>query len=133
MAGASFMGLTLKAAVEELGANGRQSFQTPLGTNHAFQGWADVFLTTPKDGVRDVQATVAGKVIGTKLMFVYHNFQSVTNNLDYGNEYDFLITKKFGKHYHLLAKYAYYDGDNSAPGKYVNDVHKFWLQAGVNF
>ncbi len=133
MAGASFMGLTLKAAVEELGANGKQAFQTPLGTNHAFQGWADVFLATPKDGVRDVQAIVAGKVIGTKLMFVYHNFQSVTNNLNYGNEYDFLITRKFGKHYYLLAKYAYYDGDNSATGKFANDVHKFWLQAGVDF
>jgi len=128
MGGASFMGVTLKGAVEELGANGTQAFQTPFGTNHKFQGWADMFLATPDDGVRDINATLAGKVMGTKLMFVYHNFQSVTNNIDYGNEYDFLVTKKFGKHYQLLAKYAYYDAD-----EYKTDTHKFWLQASVSF
>lgn len=134
MAGASFMGVTFKAAVEELGANGAQSFQTPLGTNHAFQGWADLFLNTPANGVRDVQAILSGKVIGTKLMFVYHNFESVTNSIDYGNEYDFLVTKKFGKHYSLLAKYAYYDGDkNNGLAAFNKDVHKFWLQANVSF
>ncbi len=133
MAGASFMGVTLKGAVEELGSNGRQSFQTPLGTNHAFQGWADVFLVTPVDGVQDVHATLSAQMYGAKAMFVYHNFQSAVNNFDYGNEYDFLLTKKFGGNYALLAKYAYYDGDESAPGQFANDVHKFWLQASVNF
>jgi len=134
MAGASFMGLTAKAAVEELGANGTQAFQTPFGTNHKFQGWADVFLVTPKDGVRDVNATLSAKPLGIKMAFVYHNFQSVTNSINYGNEYDFLITKKFGKHYQILAKYAYYDADETAVGNTKNkDVNKFWLQASVSF
>ncbi len=134
MGGASFMGVTLKGAVEELGANGKQAFQTPFGTNHKFQGWADKFLVTPKDGVRDINATLAAKPLGVKLAFVYHNFQSVTNSIDYGNEYDFLITKKFGKHYHLLAKYAYYDA-NEANGlaAFDKNTHKFWLQGGVTF
>lgn len=133
MAGASFLGITLKGGAEELGSNGRQSFQTPLGTNHAFQGWADVFLVTPVDGVQDVYASLAGQVLGAGAMFVYHNFQSATNDFEYGNEYDFLLTKKLGDNYLLLAKYAYYDGDRSAPGKFSHDVHKFWLQASVNF
>jgi len=134
MGGASFIGLTAKAGVEELGANGTQAFQTPFGTNHKFQGWADQFLATPKDGVRDVNASLGGKVLGTKLMFVYHNFQSVTNSIDYGNEFDFLVTKKFGKHYQLLAKYAYYDADSRNSTKVgANDVHKFWLQGSVSF
>jgi len=134
MLGATAMGITLKAAVEELGSNGSQSFQTPLGTNHGFQGWADLFLTTPKDGVRDVNATLATKIIGTKLMFVYHNFQSPVGNINYGNEYDFLATKKFGKHYSLLAKYAYYDADeNNGDPAHNKNVHKFWLQGVVNF
>ncbi|NOQ14133.1 MAG: hypothetical protein GQ583_06600, partial [Methyloprofundus sp.] len=90
MAGASVIGVTLKGAVEELGANGSQAFQTPFGTNHKFQGWADKFLVTPKDGVRDINATLSAKPLGVKLAFVYHNFQSVTNDIDYGNEYDFL-------------------------------------------
>lgn len=134
MGGFSFMGVTAKGAVEELGANGTQAFQTPFGTNHKFQGWADKFLVTPEDGVRDINATLAGKVLGTKLMFVYHNFQSVTNSIDYGNEYDFLITKKFSGHYRILAKYAYYDA-NEANGlaAFNKNTHKFWLQAGVSF
>lgn len=134
MGGASFMGVTVKGAVEELGANGAQAFQTPFGTNHKFQGWADKFLVTPVNGVRDINATLAAKPLNIKLAFVYHNFQSVTNNIDYGNEYDFLITKKFGKHYHLLAKYAYYDA-NEANGlaAFNKDTHKFWLQGGLSF
>ena len=134
MAGATFMGITLKGAVEELGANGAQAFQTPFGTNHKFQGWADKFLTTPVNGVRDINTTLAAKPLGIKLAFVYHNFQSVTNNIDYGNEYDFLIAKKFGKHYHVLAKYAYYDADESnGLAAFNKDTHKFWLQGGVSF
>ncbi|MDF1584536.1 MAG: alginate export family protein [Methyloprofundus sp.] len=134
MGGASFMGVTLKGAVEELGANGTQAFQTPFGTNHGFQGWADMFLVTPKDGVRDINATLGAAPLGIKMAFVYHNFQSVTNNIDYGNEYDFLITKKFGKHYQLLAKYAYYDANEANGIATLNkDVNKFWLQASVSF
>ena len=30
-----------------------QAFRTPLGTNHAFNGWADLFLTTPAAGLDD--------------------------------------------------------------------------------
>jgi len=93
-----------------------------------------VFLVTPKDGVRDVNATLSAKPLGIKMAFVYHNFQSVTNSINYGNEYDFLITKKFGKHYQLLAKYAYYDADEMAVGNtYNKDVNKFWLQGSVSF
>jgi len=135
MVGATFRGVTFKTGIEELGSNGTQSFQTPLGTNHKFQGWADRFvLGTPgTTGVRDVTANLSSKVAGTKLMFVYHNFQSATGNIEYGNEYDFLVTRKFGKHFSLLAKYAFYDADNSSNGNNDNDIHKFWLQASLNY
>ncbi|WP_174484580.1 alginate export family protein [methanotrophic endosymbiont of Bathymodiolus puteoserpentis (Logatchev)] len=138
MGGVSFMGITLKGAVEELGANGSQAFQTPFGTNHKFQGWADKFLVTPVNGVRDINATLGAKPLGIKMAFVYHNFQSVTNSINYGNEYDFLITKKFGKHYKVLAKYAYYDADSVNGNAAYNpaltkDTNKFWLQGSVSF
>lgn len=134
MLGATAFNITAKAAIEELGGNGTNSFQTPFGTNHKFQGWADLFLATPVDGVRDVNATLSTKLLGTKLAFVYHNFKSSTNSIDYGNEYDFLITKKFGKHYSLLAKYAYYDANESnGLAKFNKDVNKLWLQGNVSF
>jgi len=134
MLGATTMGLTAKVAIEELGGDGVNSFKTALGTNHKFQGWADVFLATPVNGIRDINTTLSTKVFGTKLAFVYHNFASSAKNIDYGNEYDFVVAKKFGKHYSVLAKYAYYDANETAPGNiYTKDVNKFWLQGNVSF
>jgi len=40
----------------------------------------------------------------------------------------FSALKKFGKHYSLLAKYAYYDAD-----QYNTDTQKIWLQGNINF
>ena len=129
--GARVYGVTLKAGMEQLGGTGtQQAFQTPLATGHAFNGWADQFLATPKDGLRDVYAEISGKLMGVKLMGVYHDFADDTGSMDYGKEWDFLAVKKFGKHYSLLAKYAYFDAD-TASGKF--DTQNFWLQAGVSF
>lgn len=133
MGGITVFGITVKGAMEQLDGRNGAAFQTPLGTNHAFQGWADRFLTTPATGLRDVNASIATTVLGAKLMFVYHNFKDDGGNVDYGDEYDVLAVKKFGKHYSLLAKYAYYDGDANAPGGFVNDTQKVWLQANVSF
>ncbi|MGR9116237.1 MAG: alginate export family protein [Gammaproteobacteria bacterium] len=133
MAGVTAFGITAKGAMEQLDGNGVSAFQTPLGTNHAFQGWADRFLVTPADGIRDVNFTMAGAVAGTNLVFVYHNFKDDTGTIDYGDEYDFLVTHKFGKHYALLAKYAFYDGDDNAPGALKNDTQKIWVQGNISF
>ena len=127
--GVNLYGITLKGGMEELGGKGTgRAFQTPLATGHAFNGWADQFLATPGDGLRDVYGLVTGKVMGVKLMGVYHAFDDDSGSKSYGNEYDFLAVKKFGKHYSLLAKYAYFNGSN---GRF--DSQNFWLQAGVNF
>ena len=41
-----------------------------------------------------------------------------------------MASKKFGKHWTALAKYAYYDG-KEAPVRF--DVHKLWAQLEFNF
>jgi len=129
--GANVYGITAKAGMEQLGGTGKnQAFQTPLATAHAFNGWSDQFLATPKDGLRDVYALLSTKVQGVKLMGVYHDFSDDTGSMHYGKEWDFLAVKKFGKHYKLLAKYAYFNAD-SALSKF--DTQNFWLQAGVSF
>lgn len=129
MGGVNVHGITLKAGMEQLDGNGAgKVFQTPLATLHAFNGWSDQFLSTPTDGLRDIYASVSTKVMGVKLMGVYHEFDDDTSSSSYGKEYDFLAVKKFAKHYTLLAKYAYFDGDN---GRF--DAQNFWLEAGVSF
>ncbi|MBU6411431.1 MAG: alginate export family protein, partial [Verrucomicrobia bacterium] len=53
---------------------GRASFRTPLATLHAFNGWDDVFLTTPANGLRDMYgyAQVTLPAVQVPLRFVYH-------------------------------------------------------------
>ena len=129
MGGANLYGVTIKGGMEILGGRGTgRAFQTPLATGHAFNGWSDQFLSTPANGLRDIYGLISTKVMGVKLMGVFHTFDDDSGELSYGKEYDFLAVKKFGKHYSLLAKYAYFDGDN---GRF--DAQNFWLQAGVNF
>lgn len=51
--------------------NGKYAFQTPLGTNHLFQGWVDKFLVTPAQGIRDTFITAGGKVGDVTLLTEY--------------------------------------------------------------
>jgi len=131
MGGFTAYNFTFQGAMEQLDGKGlNKTFDTPLGTNHAFQGWADLFLVTPNDGIRDVFGTVyttldRGNVI---LTGVYHDFTDDTGQIHYGKEWDFSAIKKFGKHYSVLAKYAYYDAD-----QFSTDTQKIWFQANISF
>ncbi len=131
MGGLTAYNFTLQGAMEQLdGVGQNQTFQTPLGTNFAFQGWADQFLVTPNDGIRDVFGTMITTLDrgDVTLMGVYHNFYDDTGNIHYGKEWDFRATKKFGKHYSLLAQYAYYDAD-----QFSTDTQKIWVQGNISF
>lgn len=137
MGGFSAYCLTFQGAMEQLNGNASGQFNTPLGTNHAFQGWADLFLITPKNGIRDVFATVSGKFLDDSLTVstVYHDFTDDTGNQHYGDEWDVQAVKKFGKHYSVLAKYAYYNADRSDNYTVAGntDTQKIWLQGNINF
>lgn len=128
MGGVTVFGVTLKAAMEQLGGQDGKGFDTPLATKHAFQGWADVFLATPMYGIRDTSVSLGSKIMGVKVMGVYHNFDDDTGHMDFGQEYDFVVAKKFGKHYSLLAKYAYFDSEG-----WKTDTQKIWVEGGISF
>ncbi len=120
--GARFHGVTAKVGYEMLGSdNGNYGFQTPLATKHAFNGWADMFLVTPDDGLRDLMASVGGTVVGIGLRAVYHDFSADKGGDDYGTELDLLAARKFGDHYRLGLKYANYNADN-----WKEDTRKLW-------
>jgi len=117
------------AGYEVLGSDSGTSFRTPLATLHKFNGWADVFTVTPNDGLRDLW--VQGGVtlpLEMPLRVIYHQFWSDDGGDDLGHELDFELSRKFGKYFTALAKYAWFDGDNG-----LADVHRFWLQAEFNF
>jgi hypothetical protein len=118
------------AGYEVLGSdNGRKGFATPLATLHAFNGWADLFLTTPARGLRDGYASLGVTVVnGFPLKVVYHRYRSDVASQDYGDEWDAQLTHKVGKAWTLLAKYAAFNG--KAP---FFDTDKVWLQTEYNF
>ncbi len=129
--GGKYKGWVAKFSYEMQEGDGTYSFNTPLGTNHAFQGWADVFLSTPTKGLEDMYFTVAGNVMGVKVVGVYHDFETDTDSLDAGNEFDILAEKAFNKHYTVGVKYADYNAGDVALGKV--DTEKFWLYGQVKF
>lgn len=127
---------TLGGGYEVLGSDNGQGFKTPLATLHAFNGWADVFVVTPALGLRDlyafVEVTLPAKI---PLRLLYHKYDAATGDADFGQEFNAVLSKKFGKHWTALAKYAYYDGKNAAVPSFgaASDTHKIWAQVEFNF
>lgn len=131
--GLGLFGLNLTAGYEELGSDGgAAAFQTPLASLHAFNGWADTFLTTPAAGLRDYYAGI-GKTFGLPFLpglkadVTYHEFDSDFGGLEYGHEWDASLGFKLGP-VGLLAKYA----DYQASG-FGADTRKLWVQGEVGF
>jgi hypothetical protein len=120
---------TVTAGGERLDGDGTRGFATPLATLHAFQGWADVFLTTPPDGVTDLYA---GFSYNTRLWpaaqpvtfsLVAHDFSDDGADGELGSELDGLVRVTLNEHASLEAKAAYFDGDDPR----FADRTKFWL------
>lgn len=112
--GAAYGAWSVRLDHEKLSSNdGKYAFQTPLGTNHLFQGWADVFLTTPRQGMEDTCISIAGSIVKAKLLAEYHVFksdekyQSLNGKLGdkYGTELDISVSYPFSKA--LLGKVEY--------------------------
>lgn len=136
-AGLSYDIFTLTAGYELLGGDitpkGRVAFQTPMATLHKFNGWADLFLTTPTAGanvgLQDIYGGVAVKfpkvkaLPGLNAAVVYHDFRSDVGSAKYGSEWDASLGFKIGKKVNFLAKYADYSAD-----KFSTDKSIFWLQ-----
>lgn len=120
----------LKATLgyEVLGSDdGVRGFTTPFATLHAFQGWTDRFLDTPNNGIENAYLTVATTLAGVSLSASFHDLKSAENSIDYGTEFDFSASRKFGPVVYT-AKYADYQSDD-----FGSDTTKFWLMAEVNF
>lgn len=116
-----------------------QSFQTPLATGHAFQGWADKFLTTPSDGIEDMYLLIDFPLFGANVKIRYDLYEAETGSYDYGDELGIWATLPIGKNYSVALKYAAFDADsdvNALPAAVANglrDTDKFWVILSANF
>jgi hypothetical protein len=131
------------------GNSGGKAFQTPLGTNHLFQGWADLFLTTPNEGVRDTFITAGGKLFDVNLLAEYHWIDSdrdfrtpagVLTGSSYGKELDLSAGYSYGKNWSGKVEYARFTEDDNylvaatgAATARKRDTDKLWLVGIYNF
>lgn len=115
--------------------DGVYGFQTPLGTNHLFQGWADQFLTTPPQGIRDTYLTVGGSIMKAKWLAEYHDFESDFGSINYGQEIDFGVTYPLRKGLVGKVEYASFREDDvlTPVAARKRDTDKLWLTLIYNF
>lgn len=115
---------------ERLGAGNGRVFQTPLATLHAFNGWADVFLTTPAGGLEDLYASAQGKwrLAGREgqWQLAWHDYRAERGG-DYGQEWNASLGLAFRPGWNALVKFA----DYRASG-FGRDTTKLWLQLEWN-
>ena len=133
-------GLSALVGVESLEGSGVTNvagFSTPLATLHKFQGYADAFLVTPKNGIVDVYGKVGyemkfdqpvGPITGFTAAAWYHGFDSERGSQSLGEEFDLEAVARLGEHFSLGTKYANYDGDGGVQGR-----EKIWLYVDANY
>lgn len=109
--------------------NGVAAFRFPLGTNHAFQGFADNFLVTPNVGLHDAYVGICADLFwGIKSSLTYHQYWSDQGSEDFGEELNAILSKQINPNWSVLFKGAYYDGDTLQP-----DTTRFWFQTTFKF
>jgi hypothetical protein len=130
--GVKVSGISLLAGMEVLGGDGDYAFETPLATKHAFNGWADKFLSTnastAKNGLADTYAKIVTKVAGIKLLAVYHDYSSDKDSVDLGSEINLLAAKKFDQNFSAGIKFAQYSAGDAG-----TDADKLWVWGEVKF
>jgi hypothetical protein len=136
--GLAYRGFSAGVGWEVLSGNGTIGFATPLATLHAFQGWADVFLTTPVQGLEDLYirggysfaaAPYLNRVTASVL---WHDYRGERVDADYGSEWNFLVEAAFDDNVTFGAKYADYKSAGIIPAgaqTAVFDKRIFWLYA----
>lgn len=144
-AGAMLQSWYLRIDQETLSSNhGQYAFQTPFGTNHLFQGWADHFLVTPVWGMKDSFLSLGGKPLPQlSLQGEFHVFRADEDFArfnggsgdHYGNEIDLAASWSFNKQLSLKVEYAKFrEGDRIALATARKpDLERIWLTALYTF
>lgn len=128
-AGYTLSGVTITGGYEVLGSDGgTKAFATPLATLHKFQGFADKFLSTPANGVRDLYLGVNGKVGKFGYGVTWHDFSADHGGADYGQELDATASYPLLPWLAGLVKYAHYSADDL-----FTDTDKAWLMLTSTF
>ena len=118
---------TVKLGYEKLEGNGTRGFTTPLATTHAFQGWADAWVSPGGnksfvDGIEDLNLTLNLKprfkrtyVFNTDLIARYHDFNDQRTGADLAREWDLQATAAITPKLSVALKYADFQREAKVP------------------
>ncbi|MFQ5527531.1 MAG: alginate export family protein [Thermoanaerobaculia bacterium] len=127
--GGSRANLTLRLGLEILEGSGQGAFRTPLATLHKWNGWADKFLATPRDGLEDLYFHLGGKCAkGLAWAAIYHDFSATEGSASYGEELDLLLSYKTSWGQTFALKGALYDAETHSA-----DTDKWMLWTAYAF
>ena len=124
---------TFKVRGEILGSDNGQGLQTPLASLHRFQGFADKFLRTPDEGVRDYSIFAQydfgsiGPFSEVNTFARHHWFEADTDGRNYGRELNLSLRTKIHKRRFAL-EYADYKADT-----FSNDTKAVFLTTEISF
>jgi len=146
--GANMSGLLAGVNYEVLsgtnGTDGKTTFTPTLGTNHKFNGWADVFYVAakPTGGLKDTNVRLGYKAKGFgKLLGVYHDYKADTTAAgisdDLGSEIDVVYVNKVPgvNGLKVLVKYASFSkgASNNGYAASQKDKQVAWLMFDYKF
>jgi len=127
--GAERDGLSFGLGVEVLGSDGGAgAFQTPLATLHRFQGWADLFLTTPPSGIVDLYASAQGRHGAWSWSAAYHDFGADFGPADHGTEINAEVSWRAAWQQVFALTWAGYHADS-----FSSDTDKLWITTSYRF
>ena len=110
------------------GEAGQGAFTTPLATLHKWNGWADRFLRTPENGLRDLSIGAGHSHGRMTYLLVYHRFEADSGGATYGQELDALFKWSSWWDQDFYFKAAAYDAD-----EFAFDTMQFWLYTTYKF
>jgi hypothetical protein len=125
----SVHGTTLRAGWEHLGGDGTHALQAPLGTLHAFNGWADKFNATPPAGLDDRYLGAGGSFGRARAgarpgwQLAWHDYRADHGGAHYGSEWNASLSMPLAKGLNAMLKFADYRADG-----FARDTRKVWLQ-----
>lgn len=130
-AGPQWGSFYLRFDFEQLSSNGgAYAFQMPLATLHLFQGWNDVFVTTPKQGIDDFFWSAGWKLGKAQLLMEYHVIDSDVGSIDYGTELDLSVSYPLAPKLTGKVEYGRFD-QGSAAGP--PDLDRLWFTLIYNY
>ena len=118
----------VSADAMRMGANasGTYGFQTPMATKHNFMGWAEMFLTTPKEGLRSHYVTLGDKRLwGFDMSVRYYRFTTDYQGMGLGHEWDWSIGHALTRNTRFVFQVAKFSVDAAGASSYAD------LQAGA--